>query len=328
MSVKFAAGSAGPAGPAPTSVRRSPARTGDRSFQLLLAVMAAAVPVIIGAILVALIAAARPAIQRFGGTFFVGSSWDPVSLEFGVLPFIYGTLVSSALALLIAVPLGLGVAIFLSELVPGWLRSPISFFVELLAAIPSVVIGLWGIFVLVPWVRGTLEPVLKSAFGFLPLFSGPPLGIGMLAAGLILAIMIVPFIVAVSTEVMRAVPRSQREAALALGATGWETTWTAVLPYARSGIIGAVFLALARALGETMAVTMVIGNVPQIKASLLAPAYTIPAVIANEFTEATSDLYVAALIYAGLVLFLVTVIVNALARLLVNRVGRPAVIRE
>ncbi|MBI2247627.1 MAG: phosphate ABC transporter permease subunit PstC [Armatimonadetes bacterium] len=291
--------------------------------------MAAAVPLIIGAVLVALIAAASPAIQRFGVGFFVTSTWDPVAEEFGVLPFIYGTLVSSALALLIAVPLGLGVAIFLAELVPGWLRAPITFFVELLAAIPSVVIGLWGIFVLVPWVRTTLEPLLKSTLGFLPLFSGPPLGIGMLTAGLILAAMVVPFIVAVSTEVMRAVPRTQREAALALGATMWETTRTAVLPYARSGIIGAIFLALARALGETMAVTMVIGNVPQIKASLFAPAYTIPAVIANEFTEATSDLYVAALIYAGLVLFIVTVAVNALARLLVSRVARgPAQIRE
>lgn len=307
----------------------SSARTGDRPFQLLLAVMAAAVPLIIGAVLVALIAAAAPAIQRFGVGFFVTSTWDPVAEEFGVLPFIYGTLVSSALALLIAVPLGLGVAIFLAELVPGWLRAPITFFVELLAAIPSVVIGLWGIFVLVPWVRTTLEPLLKSTLGFLPLFSGPPLGIGMLTAGLILAAMVVPFIVAVSTEVMRAVPRAQREAALALGATMWETTRTAVLPYARSGIIGAIFLALARALGETMAVTMVIGNVPQIKASLFAPAYTIPAVIANEFTEATSDLYVAALIYAGLVLFIVTVAVNALARLLVSRVARgPAQIRE
>jgi len=291
--------------------------------------MAAAVPVLIGVMLIALCSAAWPAIQRFGARFFATSTWDPVAGNFGVLPFIYGTLVSSALALLIAVPLGLGVAIFLSELAPGWLRTPVGFFVELLAAIPSVVIGLWGIFVLVPWVRTALEPLLKSALGFLPLFSGPPLGIGMLTAGLILSIMVVPFIVAVSTEVMRAVPPAQREAARALGATGWETTRTAVLPYARSGIIGAVFLALARALGETMAVTMVIGNVPQIKISLFAPAYTIPAVIANEFTEATSDLYVAALIYAGLVLFIVTVAVNALARVLVNRAARgPSMIRE
>ncbi len=248
--------------------------------------------------------------------------------EFGALPFIYGTLVSSALALVIAVPLGLGVAIFLSELAPGWLRVPVGFLVELLAAVPSVVFGLWGIFVLAPWVRTSLTPLLTGTLGFLPLFQGPPLGIGMLTAGLILAIMVVPFIVAVSTEVMRAVPTMQREAALALGATRWETTRSAVLPYARSGIMGAIFLALARALGETMAVTMVIGNVRQIKASLLAPAYTIPAVIANEFAEATADLHVAALIYAGAALLLVTVLVNIAARLLVGRVARAVAIGE
>ncbi len=301
---------------------RPAARSGDRLFRLLLAAMAAAVPLILGALLVALLVEGWPAITRFGLTFFGSSTWDPVARQFGVLPFIYGTLVSSALALSIAVPLGLGVAIFLAELAPRWLRSPVGFLVELLAAIPSVVFGLWGIFVLVPWVRSGLTPVLKGALGFLPLFQGPPLGIGMLTAGLILAIMVVPIIVAVSTEVMRAVPTAQREAALALGATRWETTRRAVLPYARSGIAGAIFLALARALGETMAVTMVIGNVPQIKASLLAPGYTISAVIANEFTEATYDLYVAALIYAGIVLFIVTVLVNVVARLLVARVGR------
>jgi phosphate transport system permease protein len=303
--------------------------TGDRAFQFLLAATAASIPLIMGAMLIALIDAGMPAIRRFGVAFFATSTWDPVAGEFGVLPFVYGTLVSSAIALLIAVPLGLGVAIFLSELAPPWVRTPVRFLVELLAAIPSVVYGLWGIFVLVPWVRVMLTPMLKSTLGFLPLFTGPPLGIGMLTAGLILAIMVVPFIVAVSTEVMRAVPQSQREAALALGATGWETTRTAVIPYARSGIAGAVFLALARALGETMAVTMVIGNVPQIKASLLAPAYTVSAVIANEFAEATSDLYVAALVYAGLVLFLVTLTVNILARVLVRRVARgPVLIRE
>lgn len=312
------------------AVTRSSVRaTGDRVFQLLLAATAAGIPLIMGAMLVALIAAARPAIERFGLAFFVSSTWDPVAGEFGVLPFIYGTLVSSALALLISVPLGIGTAVFLSELAPSWLRSPIRFLVELLAAIPSVVYGLWGIFVLVPWVRVVLTPALKGTLGFLPLFTGPPLGIGMLTAGVILSVMVVPFIVAVSTEVMRAVPRSQREAALALGATGWETTRKAVIPYARSGIIGAIFLALARALGETMAVTMVIGNVPQIKASLLAPAYTVSAVIANEFAEATEDLYVSALVFAGLALFLVTVIVNILARVLVSRVARgPGLIRE
>lgn len=291
--------------------------------------MAAAVPLLIGAIVIALIASGWPAIQRFGARFLVTTTWDPVAQQFGVLPFVYGTVVSSALALLIAVPLGLGVAIFLSELVPKWLRQPISFLVELLAAIPSVVIGLWGIFVLVPWVRTSAGPVLQMVLGFLPLFRGPPLGVGLLTAGLILAVMIVPFVVAVSAEVMRAVPTTQREAALALGATRWETTRTAVLPYARSGILGAIFLALARALGETMAVTMVIGNVPQIRASLFAPAYTIPAVIANEFAEATGDLYLSALVYAGLALFVVTVLMNVFARLLVNRVVRgPSFIAE
>lgn len=300
----------------------SPFPSGDRLFSLLLAVSAGAVPLLMGAILVAITSAAWPALRQFGLAFFVTSTWDPVAGEFGALPFMYGTLVSSALALAIAVPLGLGVAIFLSEIVPTWLRVPIGFLVELLAAIPSVVYGLWGMFVLVPWVRTTLGPFLKAKLGFLPLFTGPPLGIGMLTAGLILAIMVVPFIVAVSTEVMRAVPMAQREAAIALGATRWEMTRTAVLPYARSGIIGAIFLALGRALGETMAVTMVIGNAPQIRASLLAPAYTIPAVIANEFAEATTDLYLAALLYAGLALLVVTVVINVLARLLIARVVR------
>ncbi len=311
-----------------TTVGPAAAYRGDRLFRLLLAAAAAAVPLLMGAILLTLLSAGRPAIERFGLAFFVTSTWDPVARQFGALPFIYGTLVSSALALVIAIPLGLGVAIFLAELAPGWLRVPVGFLVELLAAIPSVVFGLWGIFVLVPWVRTSVIPALKASLGFLPLFQGAPLGIGMLTAGLILAVMVVPFIVAVSTEVMRAVPGAQREAALALGATRWETTRRAVLPYARSGIMGAIFLALARALGETMAVTMVIGNVPQIKASLLAPAYTIPAVIANEFTEATYDLYVSALIYAGVVLFIVTVIVNIAARVLVGRVGRVVTIRE
>ncbi len=308
---------------------RAVTRTGDRIFETVLAGMAAAVLVIMGAMFIALTAAARPAIQKFGVAFLTTSTWNPVTGQFGALPFVYGTLVSSAIALALAIPLGLGVSIFLAELTPGWLRTPIGFLVELLAAIPSVVYGLWGIFVLVPWVRAVLTPPLKATLGFLPLFQGPPLGLGMLAAGLILAVMVVPFIVAVSTEVMRAVPRSQREAALSLGATVWETTRTAVIPYARSGILGAIFLALARALGETMAVTMVIGNVPQIKASLLAPAYTISAVIANEFAEATQDLYVSALIYAGLVLFIVTLVVNVIARLLVSRVARgPSLIRE
>jgi phosphate transport system permease protein len=307
---------------------RRAGRGGDRWFDRLLAAAAGLVLVIVGGVAIALAAAAWPAIERFGLGFLVTSSWNPVTGRFGALPFVYGTLVSSAIALLIAVPLGLGTAVFLSELAPAWLRPPVGFLVELLAAIPSVVYGLWGIFVLIPWVRARLTPPLQAALGFLPFFQGPPLGLGMLTAGLILAVMIVPFIVAVGTEVMRAVPRGWREAALALGATGWETIRIAVIPSARSGIAGAVFLALARALGETMAVTMVIGNVPQISASLLAPAYTIAAVIANEFAEATDTLYLAALLLAGLVLFVVTLGVNIVARMLVARVATGPVIRE
>ena len=228
---------------------------------------------------------------------------------------------SSLLALVIAVPLGIGAAVFLSELAPSWISPAISFLIELLAAVPSVVYGLWGIFVLAPWLRTQVQPALGSALGFLPLFQGPPYGVGMLAAGLILAIMVVPFIIAVSREVLLAVPDSQREAALALGATRWETTRLAVLRYARSGLIGAILLGLGRALGETMAVTMVIGNRAEISASLFAPGYTMASLIANEFAEATSDLYLSALIEVGLLLFVVTVIVNALARLLVWSVG-------
>jgi phosphate transport system permease protein len=264
---------------------------------------------------------AWPAITHFGLRFLFTTSWDPVQDEFGALPFIYGTLVSSLLALVIAVPLGLGAAIFLSELAPGWARSPVAFLIEILAAVPSVVYGLWGIFVLAPWLRAWVQPALGATLGFLPLFQGPPYGVGMLAAGLILAIMVVPFITAVSREVLLAVPNTQREAALALGATRWEVTRIAVLRYGKSGLVGAILLGLGRALGETMAVTMVIGNRPDISLSLFAPGYTMASVIANEFTEATSDLYLAALIEVGLALFVVTVVVNALARLLVWRMG-------
>jgi phosphate transport system permease protein len=263
------------------------------------------------------------ALRTFGFRFLVTSHWDPVAGEFGALPFIYGTLVSSVLALLIAVPLSLGAAIFLAELAPAWIRPPISFLIEMLAAVPSVVYGLWGIFVLVPWLRDWVQPALGRTLGFLPLFQGPPYGIGMLAAGVILSIMVVPYITAVSREVLLAVPNSQREAALGLGATRWESTRMAVLRYGRSGLIGAILLGLGRALGETMAVTMVIGNRPEIAASLFAPGYTMASVLANEFTEATSDLYVSALVEVGLLLLLVTVVVNGLARLLVWSVGGP-----
>ncbi len=266
-----------------------------------------------------------PAIKVFGWGFLSGRIWDPVREEFGAFPFIYGTVVSSLLALLISVPLSLGVAIFLAEMAPGRLRSPVSFLVEMLAAIPSVVYGLWGIFVLAPWLRRGVEPWLGEHLGFLPFFQGPPYGIGMLAGGVILAIMITPTISAISREAIMAVPVSQREGMLALGATRWETIRLVVVPCARSGIMGAVILGLGRALGETMAVTMVIGNRPEISLSLLAPAHTMASVIA----EATSDLYRAALTEIGLVLFGVSVFLNTAARLLVwGRVRGREGIRE
>jgi len=252
-------------------------------------------------------AAAR---HRMGWSFLFSSQWDPVAMRFGAAPFMYGTVVTSLLALLISVPLGLGAAIFLSELAPAGVSSALTFLVELLAAIPSVIFGLMAIFT-----YG--EPFLKKTLGFLPFFQGPAYGLGFLTAGMILAIMTFPFIISVSREALLAVPRDQREAALALGATKWEMTWQVVVPYARLGILGSIFLALARALGETMAVTMVIGNDPSIHASLFAPGYSIAAVIANEFTEATGDVYPAALVELGLVLFCLTIIINALARLMI-----------
>jgi phosphate transport system permease protein len=290
---------------------------GDRIFDL---VVRAAVGVFIAlmmALVVALVLDAMPAMRHFGGRFLIGSDWNPVTESFGALPFVFGTLVSSLLALFIAVPLGIGAAIYLAELAPFWVRPPVGFLIELLAAVPSVVYGLWGIFVLAPFLRVWVEPALGASLGFLPLFQGPPYGVGMLAAGIILAVMVVPFIATVSREVLLAVPNTQREAALALGATRWETTRIAVLRYGRSGLVGAVLLGLGRALGETMAVTMVIGNRPEIAASLFAPGYTMASVLANEFTEAATDLYLSALIEIGLILFALTVIVNALARLLV-----------
>jgi phosphate transport system permease protein len=255
--------------------------------------------------------------HKFGFAFFLGRVWDPVAEQFGALPFIYGTVVSSALALVVAVPLGVGAAIFLSELAPVRVSNALTFVIELLAAVPSVIYGLLGIFVLVPFLRKVIMPFLRSTLGFLPLFKGPILGVSMLAAGLVLAIMIVPFIISVSREVLMAVPVDQREAALAVGATKWESTWQVVVPFARVGIMASVFLALARALGETMAVTMVIGGDPKISASLFAPGYSIAAVIADQFAEATSDVYVQSLIEMGLVLFLLTILINGLARLVI-----------
>lgn len=260
-------------------------------------------------------------IQKFGLSFLTGTMWDPVRDEYGAWPFIFGTLVSSALALLIALPLSVGVAVFLSELAPGWIEKTFSYLVELLAAIPSIVYGLWGVFVLVPWIRTSVEPVLSGTLGFLPLFKGPPYGFGMLAAGLILTIMVLPIITSISRDVLKAIPNLQREAALALGATTWEKT-RIVLSSARSGIFGAALLGLGRAVGETMAVTMVIGNRPEVSFSLFAPGHSMASVIANEFTEATSDMYVSALIEIAFVLFIVTMILNVLARLIVWSVTR------
>jgi phosphate transport system permease protein len=309
-------------------VHRPGVSPADRLFRATVLTVALSVLAITGVVAFELLRNSRLPIQKFGWSFIWGTTWDPVKQQFGALPFLYGTLVTSIIALLIAVPVGLGVAIFLSELAPRKVSDPVTFLVELLAAIPSVIYGLAGIFVLVPWVRGVLEPALSGSLGFLPLFQGAPYGVGMLTAGLLLAIMVIPFIVSVSREILMAVPLSQREAILSLGATKWEMVRIAVLPYARSGIMGSIFLALARALGETMAVTMVIGNRPEISLSLFQPGYTMAAVIANEFTEATGDLYLQALIEVGLVLFAVTILVNALARLLIHSVFTKVEVRE
>jgi phosphate transport system permease protein len=266
--------------------------------------------------------ASLPIFESTGIGFVFGREWNPVSGEFGALPFMYGTVVSSLLALVIAVPVSFGVAIYLDTWCPLWLRAPIGFMVELLAAVPSVVYGLWGIFALAPLMRDVVNPFLANTLGFLPAFQGPSHGFGMLTGGVILAIMITPTISSVSREVLRAVPLPQREGALALGATSWEMVWTAVLPYARSGLVGAVILGLGRALGETMAITMVIGNRVDITQSLFAPAYTMAAVIANEFAEASDDIHLAALSGIGLLLFAVTVLLNVVARLLVWQVAR------
>ena len=265
-----------------------------------------------------------PSIQKFGLSFWRTEIWDPVAGEFGALPFIWGTLYSSVLALLIATPIALGIAIFISELCPAALRQPLVFITELLAAIPSIVYGLWGIFVLVPAVRA-VETSLPAPLRALPLFSGPPLGLGMLSAALILAIMVIPFVSSISREVLKSVPPAQREAAYALGATRFEAIRAAVF-YARTGIIGAVMLGFGRALGETMAVTMVIGNNPKISASLFAPQYTMAAVVANEFAEAADDLYLSALVEIGLVLFTITLIINAASRLLIWSMARTETI--
>jgi phosphate transport system permease protein len=299
---------------------------GDRIYQIVTTVFAAAVPVLLVLIALEIGMAAWPAFERFGWSFLTSSTWDPVRENFGAAPMIYGTVVSSIIALILATPLALGVAIFLSEFSPAWLRQPVAFLVDLLAAIPSVVYGLWGIFFLLPLLRDSVMPFLSDSLGLgnTPFFSGPAYGPSMLGGGVILAIMVLPYISAVSREVLLAVPRSQREAALALGATKWEMIRDAVIPYAKSGILGGVILGLGRALGETMAVTMLIGNRPEISASLFAPGYTLASVIANEFAEATGDLHTSALMACGAVLFAVTLVVNAIARWLVWQVSREA----
>ncbi|MDH3493568.1 MAG: phosphate ABC transporter permease subunit PstC [Acidobacteriota bacterium] len=294
---------------------------GDSVFRTILIIFAATIIVIVVAMIAMMVQNSLPTIREFGLGFLTGRRWQPASDIFGALPFIYGTIVSSVIALVLAVPLSLGIAIFLVEQAPQKIARPIAFMVELLAAIPSVVYGLWGIFVLAPFIRSYLGPVLQSYLGWLPLFQGRLTGIGMLTGGMIMALMVTPIVTAVVRDVLEAVSTTQREAALALGATKWETT-TIVLGNAASGIAGAVVLGLGRALGETMAVTMVIGNSPQISSSLFEPAYTIASVLAANFAEATDKLYLSALIEMGLVLFLVTFIVNAFAKLLVIRVAR------
>ncbi|MEN6537294.1 MAG: phosphate ABC transporter permease subunit PstC [Bryobacteraceae bacterium] len=295
-----------------------PARlNGDEVARVITVCVASSILVITALLVIELYSGSKAGIAAFGWRFLTATAWDPIAGEFGALPFIYGTLVSSALALLFAVPLGLGAAIFLSELAPPGISDGLSFLVELLAAVPSVIYGLLAVFVLVPLLRDPIQPFLGRVLGFLPLFQGPSYGVGMLAAGVTLAIMILPFIVSISREALLSVPREQREAALALGATRWEATWQVVVPFARLGIAGSVFLALARALGETMAVTMVIGNDPKIGKSLFDAGYSIAAVIANEFTEATDDLHLSVLIELGLVLFLLTILINGFARILI-----------
>jgi phosphate transport system permease protein len=305
-------------------VRIEASSTGDRIYRWVTTAFALVVPILLCLIAWSIFVAGWPALHKFGLSFLTSNDWDAVNGRFGAAPAIFGTLVSSAIALIIATPLAVGVAVFLSELAPAWLRQPVAFLVDLLAAIPSVVYGLWGVFFLVPFLTTTLVPFVKDTLhlGDVPLFAGPAYGYSMLAAGLILAIMVLPYISAVTREVLMAVPRSQREAALALGATRWEVIWDAVLPYARSGIIGGVILGLGRALGETMAVTMVIGNRHEISASLFAPGYTMASMIANEFSEATGPLHVSALMAVGGVLFVVTIILNIIARWLVWRVGK------
>jgi phosphate transport system permease protein len=292
-------------------------RDGDEIARLITFLFAAAVVLITLLLVFELWQGSVLPRHKFGLHFLFSRVWDPITDEFGALPFIYGTVVTAAVALFIAVPLGIGAAIFLAELAPARISDTLEFFIDLLAAVPSVIYGLLGFLSLIPLMRDYVQPALKKSLGFLPLFSGPTYGLGFLTAGVVLAIMVIPYIISVSREVLLSVPRDQREAALALGSTRWESTWKVVVPFARTGIMGSIFLALARSLGETMAVTMVVGNVVAITPSLFSPGYSIAAVIANEFTEATGQLYTQSLIELGLVLFLITFILNGFARILI-----------
>jgi phosphate transport system permease protein len=296
---------------------RSPSQTGDIIARLATLIFAGSTLVLAGLVVMELWRGSAPSRMSLGWHFLFSTDWNPVTDQYGALPFVYGTVVTSFVALLVSVPLGLGAAIFLSELAPAGISSGLTFLVELLAAVPSVIYGLMALFTIVPLMREYIGPFLNDTLGFLPIFHGRSYGWGYLPAALVLSIMTFPFIISVSREAILAVPREQREASLALGATQWETTWKVVVPYARLGIMGSIFLGLARALGETMAVTMVIGNAADIHASLLAPGATIAAVIANEFTEASGKIYSSALVELGLVLFCLTIVINGFARLMI-----------
>jgi phosphate transport system permease protein len=309
--------------------RAGPLPIGDWVFRGLVYGCGLMLLAIIVAMVYELVDGASLSMNKFGVSFLWGTTWNPVTGEFGALPLIFGTIATSLVALVFAVPLSIGTAVFIAELAPRWLRAPTSYLIEVIAAIPSVILGFWGLFVLVPFMREHVQPILGNNLGFIPLFEGPQFGLGILTAGLILSIMVVPIITAVARDIFLAVPNHQREAMLALGATRWEVVSKAVLPYSRSGLIGAVILGLGRAIGETMAVTMVIGNVFKISPSLFEPSQTISSAIASEFNEATTDIYLSALIETGLVLMGISLIINILARVLVGTLVRvPARLRE
>jgi phosphate transport system permease protein len=303
-------------------------RTLDLAFKAMTGFFAVGVLLLLGAIILALCIGATPALSTFGFSFLTSTHWNPVTEDFGALVPIYGTVVTSIIAMLIGVPISFGIAVFLTELCPPWLRRPIGTCIELLAGVPSIIYGIWGLFVFAPFLQSTLQPALINTFGELPvigaLFGGPPLGIGMLTAGLILGIMVLPFITSIMRDVFETVPPVLRESSYALGATTWEVVWNIVLPYTRVGVVGGVMLGLGRALGETMAVTFVIGNAHRISASLMAPGTTISAALANEFTEAVGDLYVSSLVALGLLLFVITFVVLAIAKVMLMRLEKQA----